>query len=249
MELNGKIALITGGCGGLGQATARKLVSSGATVVITDLDEDQGAASAQALGCEFLRQDVSRESDWLRVTEYLLQQHQGLDVLVNNAAILRADNIENETLENFNRVMAVNCQSVFLGIKYCLPLMKGRNSSIVNISSSSALMGFPQFAAYTASKSAVRSLTMSTAVHCKQEGYGVRCNSVHPDGIATPMVMNIEGTPVAMTQEKAMHAASFAAAPEAIADVVLFLASDASRQINGAALNADNTSTIYPPYL
>jgi len=199
VELNGKIALITGGCGGLGQATARKLISSGATVVITDLDEDQGAASAQALGCEFLRQDVSRESDWLRVTEYLLQQHQGLDVLVNNAAILRADNIENETLENFNRVMAVNCQSVFLGIKYCLPLMKGRNSSIVNISSSSALMGFPQFAAYTASKSAVRSLTMSTAVHCKQEGYGVRCNSVHPDGIATPMVMNIEGTPVAMT--------------------------------------------------
>jgi len=145
--------------------------------------------------------------------------------------------------------MAVNCHSVFLGIQSCLPLMKGRDASIINISSSSALMGFPQFCAYTASKAAVRSLTMSTAVHCKQQGYGVRCNSVHPDGIATPMVMNIEGTPVEMTGEQATHAGSFATTPDAIADVVLFLASPDSRQINGAALCADNTSTIYPPYL
>ena len=249
MSLEGKIAVVTGGCGGLGQSIASKLIAQGAVVVITDLDDTRGNAVAEELGCRFFKADVSQADDWAALVDMLNADYQGLDILVNNAAILRADNIEDETLENFNRVMSVNCNSVFIGTQACLPLMKGRDASIVNISSSSSLMGFPQFCAYTASKSAVRSLTMSTAVHCKQQGYKVRCNSVHPDGIFTPMVMDIPGTPVQLPQDKAMLAASFGSPPDAIADVVLFLASDASRQINGAAISADNTSTIYPPYL
>lgn len=248
MSLEGKIALVTGGCGGLGRATAEKLIAAGARVVITDIDDSRGEHAAQAIGATFIQQDVSNEAAWQRVCAHDALTN-GLDVLVNNAAILRADNIEQETLANFERVMAVNCSSVFLGIKTCLPLMKGRGASIVNISSSSALMGYPQFCAYTAAKSAVRSLTMSTAVYAKQQGLNVRCNSIHPDGIMTPMVMNIEGTPPSLTETQAMHAATFSCPPDAIADVVLFLASDASRHMNGAALSVDNTSTVHPPYL
>ncbi len=248
MSLEGKCALVTGGCGGLGRVTAEKLIAAGARVVITDTDDVNGQSVADEIAALFIQQDVSSESDWQRVCAHEFFED-GLDILVNNAAILRADNIEQETLENFERVMAVNCSSIFLAIHHCLPLMKGRGASIINISSSSALMGYPQFCAYTASKAAVRSLTMSTAVHAKQQGLNVRCNSIHPDGILTPMVMNIEGRPPSLTENQAMHAASFSCEPGAVADVVLFLASDASRHVNGAALSVDNTSTIYPPYL
>jgi len=247
-SLAGKVAFITGGCGGLGQATAARLKSSGANVVISDLDADQGAEVAKALGVTFLQQDVSNPDDWAQIAAALKERFDGLDILVNNAAILRADHIEAETIEQFERVMAINCHSVFLGIQGCLPLMRRPGGAIVNICSSSAEMGFPQFCAYTASKAAVRSLTMSTAVYLKQQGRALRCNSVHPDGIITPMVMNIAGSPPQMSHDMGMQAASFACEPGAVADVIAFLASDDARHINGAAIKVDNTSTIHPPY-
>jgi 3(or 17)beta-hydroxysteroid dehydrogenase len=249
MQLANKIALITGGTGGVGMATAQQFIAEGARVVITDIDVAAGEAAAKALDVDFVAQDVSSAQDWTRVAEYIEQQYGRLDVLINNAAILRSANIEAESLENFQRVMHVNTDSVFLGMQAMLPLLVRQGGSIINMSSSSALLGFPHFCAYTASKAAVRSLTMSTAVYCKQQGNKVRCNSVHPDGIATPMVMNIEGEPVVMDQAKSIHAASFMCEPQAIADVLVFLASDASRHINGAAISVDNTSTIHPPYL
>ncbi|MEK9656012.1 MAG: SDR family NAD(P)-dependent oxidoreductase, partial [Halieaceae bacterium] len=106
------VALVTGGCGGLGQATAQRLTRDGATVVISDLDAGLGAEFADTLGVHFVQQDVSSEAAWRGVTAALSEQYEGLDILVNNAAILRADNIESETLEQFQRVMAVNCESV-----------------------------------------------------------------------------------------------------------------------------------------
>ena len=247
-SLAGRIALVTGGCGGLGQATARRLQRDGATVIISDLDAAQGQSIADELGVQFLAQDVSDVSAWQAAVEQINAEHGALYILVNNAAILRADNIESETLEQFQRVMAVNCGSVFLGIQHCLPLMSRSGGAIINVCSSSAEMGYPQFAAYTASKAAVRSLTMSTAVYLKQQGRAVRCNSVHPDGIITPMVMNIEGEPPVMSREMGMQAASFACEPEAVADVIAFLASDDARHINGAGIRVDNTSTIHAPY-
>ena len=247
-SLADRVALVTGGCGGLGQATARRLKRDGATVVISDLDAEQGQSIADELGVQFLAQDVSDMAGWRATVEQITAEHGALDVLVNNAAILRADNIESETLEQFQRVMAVNCESVFLGIQHCLPLMSRPGAAIINVCSSSAEMGYPQFVAYTASKAAVRSLTMSTAVYLKQQGRAVRCNSVHPDGIITPMVMNIEGEPTVMSREMGMQAASFACEPEAVADVIAFLASDDARHINGAGIRVDNTSTIHAPY-
>jgi len=246
--LAGRVALVTGGCGGLGQATARRLKRDGATVMISDLDAEQGQSIADELGVQFLAQDVSDVAAWRAALEQITAEHGALDILVNNAAILRADNIESETLEQFQRVMAVNCESVFLGIQHCLPLMSRSGGAIINVCSSSAERGYPQFVAYTASKAAVRSLTMSTAVYLKQQGMSVRCNSVHPDGIITPMVMNIEGEPPEMSREMGMQAASFACEPEAVADVIAFLASDDARHINGAGIRVDNTSTIHAPY-
>ena len=247
-SLAGRIALVTGGCGGLGQATAQRLKRDGATVIISDLDAAGGRSIADELGVQFLAQDVSDVAAWQATVEQIAAEHGALDILVNNAAILRADNIESETLEQFQRVMAVNCESVFLGIQHCLPLMSRTGAAIINVCSSSAEMGYPQFVAYTASKAAVRSLTMSTAVYLKQQGRAVRCNSVHPDGIITPMVMNIEGEPPVMSREMGMQAASFACEPEAVADVIAFLASDDARHINGAGIRVDNTSTIHAPY-
>ena len=247
-SLAGRIALVTGGCGGLGQATAQRLKRDGATVIISDLDAAGGRSIADELGVQFLAQDVSDVAAWQATVEQIAAEHDALDILVNNAAILRADNIESETLEQFQRVMAVNCESVFLGIQHCLPLMSRTGAAIINVCSSSAEMGYPQFVAYTASKAAVRSLTMSTAVYLKQQGRAVRCNSVHPDGIITPMVMNIEGEPPVMSREMGMQAASFACEPEAVADVIAFLASDDARHINGAGIRVDNTSTIHAPY-
>ena len=247
-SLAGRIALVTGGCGGLGQATAQRLKRDGATVIISDLDAAGGRSIADELGVQFLAQDVSDVAAWQATVEQITAEHGALDILVNNAAILRADNIESETLEQFQRVMAVNCESVFLGIQHCLPLMSRLGAAIINVCSSSAEMGYPQFVAYTASKAAVRSLTMSTAVYLKQQGRAVRCNSVHPDGIITPMVMNIEGEPPVMSREMGMQAASFACEPEAVADVIAFLASDDARHINGAGIRVDNTSTIHAPY-
>ena len=247
-SLAGRIALVTGGCGGLGQATAQRLKRDGATVIISDLDAAGGRSIADELGVQFLAQDVSDVAAWQATVEQIAAEHGALDILVNNAAILRADNIESETLEQFQRVMAVNCESVFLGIQHCLPLMSRTGAAIINVCSSSAEMGYPQFVAYTASKAAVRSLTMSTAVYLKQQGRAVRCNSVHPDGIITPMVMNIEGEPPVMSREMGMQAASFACEPQAVADVIAFLASDDARHINGAGIRVDNTSTIHAPY-
>ena len=246
--LAGRVALVTGGCGGLGQATARRLKRDGATVIISDLDAAQGQSIADELGVQFLTQDVSDVTAWQAAVEHITAEHGALDILVNNAAILRADNIESETLEQFQRVMAVNCESVFLGMQHCLPLMSRPCAAIINVCSSSAERGYPQFCAYTASKAAVRSLTMSTAVYLKQQGRAVRCNSVHPDGIITPMVMNIEGEPPEMSREMGTQAASFACEPEAVADVIAFLASDDARHINGAGIRVDNTSTIHAPY-
>ncbi len=246
--LDNKLAIITGGSGGLGKAIAEKCIAAGAQVVITDIDDERGQQVAEALGCRFFRQDVSAEADWLALKAYL-EPLGPPHILVNNAAVLRADNIEQETLANFQSVMAINCQSVFLAIHHLLPVMTEQGGSIINVSSSSAFMGYPHFCAYTASKSAVRSLTMSTAVHAKQQGYPIRCNSVHPDGMLTPMVMDIPGNPPQLTPEKGAHAASFACQPDAVADVVVFLASDASRHVNGAALSVDNTATIYPPHI
>lgn len=243
-----RVVLITGAAGGLGQASVKRFVSSDHIVIGTDikLREDLFAHS-QVI---YQEADITSEADWARVIEMVESEHGHLDALINNAAILMAYTLEQHTLDDFRRIMDVNVSSVFLGMKMCLPLLKeSTQGSIVNLSSSSAVAGYPHFAAYGATKAAVRNLTMSTAALCQTQDYGVRCNSVHPDGILTDMISTMKGDFPEMDPAKAERAFKFACEPEAIADVVHFLTTDEARHINGAEIRVDNASTVQMPYL
>ena len=243
-----RVVLITGAAGGLGQASVKRFVSSDHIVIGTDirLREDLFAHS-QVI---YQEADITSEADWTRVIEMIKSEIGRLDALINNAAILMAYTLEQHTLEDFRRIMDVNVSSVFLGMKMSLPLLKASpRGSIVNLSSSSAVAGYPHFAAYGATKAAVRNLTMSTAALCQTQDYGVRCNSVHPDGILTDMISTMKGDFPEMDPAKAERAFKFACEPEAIADVVHFLTTDEARHINGAEIRVDNASTVQMPYL
>ncbi len=243
-----RVVLITGAAGGLGQASVKRFVSSDHIVIGTDirLREDLFAHS-QVI---YQEADITSEADWTRVIEMIKSEIGRLDALINNAAILMAYTLEQHTLEDFRRIMDVNVSSVFLGMKMSLPLLKASpQGSIVNLSSSSAVAGYPHFAAYGATKAAVRNLTMSTAALCQTQDYGVRCNSVHPDGILTDMISTMKGDFPEMDPAKAERAFKFACEPEAIADVVHFLTTAEARHINGAEIRVDNASTVQMPYL
>jgi 3(or 17)beta-hydroxysteroid dehydrogenase len=187
-RVEGKVALITGGASGLGSATARVLAEQGARVVITDIDVEAGARVAAGIGHEalFIQQDVASEADWERVISRVIEEYGKLDVLVNNAGILHMASIEDTSLEDWQRVHAVNSDGVFLGCKYAVAAMKGttKNGSIINISSGAGLRPISLVPAYGASKSVVWSLTRTTALHCAESGYPIRCNSIHNDGTA-----------------------------------------------------------------
>lgn len=257
-RLQNKVAIVTGASRGVGAANAKLLAQHGAKVILTDISED-GKTVAQEInntfgkGCAiFVLQDVSDEKAWSDLITLVQQQYGRLDILVNNAAILKHGSIIDEDYSGWQKIMKINADSVFLGTHAALPLLEqGEGGSIINMSSSSAIMGMPQFVAYSASKAAVRGMTQSVAVYCSQKKNKVRCNTIHPDGIATPMAMEVAKSLGQKGNEVAdpARAMNFVCSPEAIANTVLFLASDESSHINGAAINIDNAATITPPYL
>lgn len=247
-RVEGKIALVTGGGSGLGAADCAALAREGATVIVTDLAVESAQAVADRIGngAVAFALDVADEAAWLRVMDEVGRRFGRLDILVNNAGIVQMADCEDVTLEQFRRVNAVMSEGVFLGCKHALPLLKkAQNASIVNMSSTGALLGYPIFFAYSAAKGAVRSMTKSIAVMCQEKGYRIRCNSVHPGSIETPMVQEAEGR---IGQAKAVGSGvlPFGAngAPEDVANMVLFLASDESRFVTGAEFVIDNAVTI-----
>ncbi len=257
-RLENKVAIITGASRGVGAENAKLLAKHGAKVILTDIsDEAQKVADEinHKYGQEtalFIKQDVSCEQSWTDLIAHTKAQFGRLDILVNNAAILHHASITEEDFAGWQRIMKINADSVFLGTHAALPLIEASGGgSIINMSSTSAIMGMPHFVAYGASKAAVRGLTQSVAVYCAQKGNKVRCNTIHPDGIATPMAMEVgmdlarKGKVVA-DRERSM---TYICAPQAIANTVLFLASDESSHVNGAAITVDNGATIAPPYL
>jgi 3(or 17)beta-hydroxysteroid dehydrogenase len=249
-RVEGKVAVVTGGSRGVGRAVAKRLVQEGASVIITDINAEAGETTAAEIGARFVPQDVANEKDWQQLRELLEGEFGKLHILINNAAMLRSANPVEETLVGWQQMMRVNADSVFLGINTLLPLLAASGGgSIINMSSSSALMGMPHFAAYGAAKAAVRGITMSTAVYCKQAMNGVRCNTVHPDGINTPMIQDVASDLPPADEQSAMRAVPFMCEPEDIANTLLFLASDESRHINGAAICVDNSATIHPPHM
>jgi 3(or 17)beta-hydroxysteroid dehydrogenase len=250
--MDGKRAIVTGAASGLGRATVAQLSAEGAKVIATDVNEEDGRGLADELGegCIFVPHDVSSEPDWVRVMGVAQAELRGVDALVNNAGIVKFGTVEDASLEDWHRVLRVNLDGVFLGCKHVIPVMAASSGgSIVNVSSVAAMAGTPAFAAYAASKGGVRSLTKTVAVHCAQRGHAIRCNSIHPGGIDTPMT---QGLPAAMASASPMAAEALASsglgnvtlgAPEDVANLVLFLVSDESRHMTGAELVLDGGQT------
>lgn len=249
-RLEGKVAIVTGGASGLGAADVRRLSEEGAQVFITDVNESAGRAVADENGARFFLQDVADESSWPLLVETVMKTYGRLDVLVNNAGIAIAEDIEQTSTATWRRTLAVHLDGTFFGCHYAIPAMKeSGGGSIINMSSTAALIGIPPFLAYSAAKGGIRAMTKSIAVHCRAKGYGIRCNSIHPGSIDTPMVHaaleNTRGIKLADAQGPASMRKSLGLGePNDVANMVVFLASDESKHINGAELVVDNGDTI-----
>jgi 3(or 17)beta-hydroxysteroid dehydrogenase len=246
-RVEGKVCIITGAASGIGREDALLLAREGAKVVVTDLNEEGGRQVAAEIGANalFIRHDIASESDWQNVIKTTVEHFGRLDVLVNNAAILTLGSIEDTTLELWQKVQKINGEGYFLGCKYAIQAMKETGGgSIINMSSVAALGAMPMFCAYSASKGAVAAMTRSIALHCKQQGYRIRCNSVHPDGVNTPMTQALAGGQPIPQEALDQDPMNRMAAPRDIANVVLFLATDESRFVNGAEIRVDNAQLI-----
>ena len=246
-RVDDKVAIITGGASGLGLASARRLAEEGAVVVIADIDAEQGRAAAGGIpGARFEPFDVTAEQNWIALVDQVVADHGRLDVLMNNAGIVRLASIEETTEEMWRQINAVGTDGTFFGCKHALRVMKEAGSgSIINMCSTASIQGMPGVFAYSASKSAIRGMTKSIAVLSAQNGYGVRCNSIHPGNMATPMLRGVQE--VVRGRDPAAAEAMekvWVGDPVDVANMVLFLASDESRAVNGAALVVDNTATI-----
>lgn len=245
-RVEGKVALVTGAASGLGLADARLLAREGATVILTDVNEEKGREAAESIGgsATFIRQDVSSEAEWKALAAHIDQTYGRLDILVNNAGVVILASPEDCTLEQFQLANRVMNEGVFLGVKYCLPLLaKSKAASIINMSSTASHVGFPIFFAYTSAKGAVRSMTKSISVHCQAEGYPVRCNSIHAGAIETPMVQFAQGRADQAPQdipETGILPPDALGNPSDVANMVLYLASDESRFVTGAEFVIDN---------
>lgn len=246
-----KVAIVTGGASGVGKADCELLAREGAKVIVADIDEKNGQAVAKGITDKggtaiFVKHDIASEPSWEAVIRLAKETFGGLDILVNNAAILIYGNIEDTDLATWQKIQRVNSDGYFLGCHHGLAAMKRRGGgSIVNMSSMAGIGGVGSFCAYSASKGAVAAMTRSIAAHCRMNLYKIRCNSIHPDGIATPMVTGLHASmpkgkqsAVRMMDAKQMQARF--AQPEDIANLVLFLASDESRFINGSEYRIDN---------
>ncbi len=246
-RMDSKVSLVTGGAMGIGEVIAHFLAREGAKVIISDINEEKGRAVADALGQSaiFVRHDVSDESQWRAVIEKTLVAFGRLDVLVNNAGIVQVSDVEETTMADWRSVHAVHMDGVFLGCKYAIPAMrKTGGGSIVNMSSLAAVGGYPKVFAYSASKGAIRSMTKSIAVHCAQMKYNIRCNSVHPGVIETPMVRQFLDSVAHDPNVPEYQKDPMLGTPEDVANVALFLASDESKFVNGAEIIVDNTALI-----
>jgi len=249
-RVSGKVAIVTGAASGLGAADARRLAEEGARVVLTDINEEAGRAIATTIGGQFVRQDVSDEDSWPQLIALVMSDYGRLDVLVNNAGIAIVEDIETATTQNWRRTLAVHLDGTFFGCHYAIPAMKASGGgSLINMSSTAALVGIAPFLAYSAAKGGIRSMTKSIAVHCRAKKYRIRCNSIHPGSISTPMVHAALEATVGLkimdaADPEATRLALGIGEPDDVANMVVFLASDESKHITGAELVIDNGDTV-----
>jgi len=250
-RLADKIVLITGAAQGIGKACAELFAKEGAFVFVSDIKDDIGLKTALAVGpqAQYLHLDVQNENDWDLAMQQVIAEKKHLDVLINNAGItgfqkgFGLQDPEYASLDSWKKVFAINSEGVFLGCQKAIQKMKHAKGSIVNISSRSGIVGIPGAAAYAASKASVRNHTKSVALYCCEQGYDIRCNSIHPAAILTPMWEPMLGTG-AVRQERLTQIANDIpmhklGSPEDVAYAAVFLASDEAKYITGIELTID----------
>ena len=250
MSVKDCVVLVTGAASGLGLADARMLVAQGARVIMSDIDQERVAALAQELGADFLHQDVADEQRWGEIMGDIQARFGRLDGLVNNAGIAPIADIENTTTATWRTTMAIHLDATFFGCQAAIRLMKeSGGGSIVNMSSTAALVGIPDYLAYSAAKGGIRSMTKAIAIHCRRQRYGIRCNSVHPGSINTPMVQEalrefLDVDLNAADDPERLRRKLGVGEPDDVANMVTFLLSDQSKHINGAEMVVDNGDTV-----
>ena len=249
-RLDGKIAIITGASKGLGEADSRLFIKEGAKVIMTDIDKEAGLALAEELGdnAEFIYQDVRDEQEWKNLINDVVARHGGLDVLVNNAGVVKPGTIESQTLEEYDFIMDVSARATFMGCKYAIPAMTASGGgSIINMASIASIQSVSRVAAYAAAKGAIQALTINIAGHCGENQLDVRCNCLNPSSIDTPMVQNIRAQFMQDPDEAVKLAPKGEIGePNDVAHAVVFLASDESKFINGVSIPLDYGKSILP---
>lgn len=245
-KLKDKVCIVSGGARGIGRGICEAFASESARVVLTDIDEIEGRKAAKEIDCEFIALDVREEAHWDR----LASAHPSIDVMVNNAGVtgfedsLGPHDPENTSLADWHAVHAVNTDGTFLGCRYALKAMKGKGTgSIINMSSRSGLVGIPGAAAYAASKAAIRNHSKSVALYAAQQGWQIRCNSIHPAAILTPMWETLLGDGPDLEERKAAMVKDtplkrFGTIKE-VAELCVYLASDDSAYMTGSELTLD----------
>lgn len=251
-RLKGKIALITGAARGIGQAIAELFSAEGAHVILSDINDGLGQEVAHQIGnnSKYIHLDVSQKSDWELASNFIEKEYGRLDIVVNNAGITGflethgPHDPENLDLDSWHKIHETNLDGVALGCKYGIRLMKSSShASIVNISSRSGIVGIPAATAYASSKAGVRNHTKSVALYCAEQSYSIRCNSIHPGAILTPIwdTMLGEGEQREATIKEISNGVPLGimGEPKDVAYAALYLASDESKYVTGIELNID----------
>ena len=253
-RLEGKTAIVTGGASGIGAAIVRRFADEGARVLSTDVQAKLGQQVADAAGALFMEQNVASAEDWTKIMDNAGAEFGRLDILVNNAGIVIGQSIEDVDLENWHHLLGINLTGVMLGCQNAIRMMKanpdGSSGSIINIASTSAFAALPGDVTYTASKSGVRMLSKSVAVHCAQAGYNIRCNNLVPGATHTAIIDEAAKTvPGMMDMVAAMSPLNRVGQGADLAGAAVYLASDDAAFVTGSDMLVDGGMlAVHPGY-
>lgn len=252
-RLDGLVSLITGAASGIGKTTAEEFAKEGSKVILSDINDEKGYKLAKEIGpnASYINLDVCDEKAWEKTKIYIEENFGRLDVLFNNAGIIGVgvdgfgpQDPEHTSLKDWDKINQINSDSVFLGCRFAIEMMKKNGGSIINMSSRSGIVGVPGACAYASSKAAIRNHTKSVALYCAQEGYPIRCNSVHPAAILTPIWKKMLGNDENNIKEKIKEMSEKIpigrmGEPIDVAYGVIYLASKESNYITGIELTID----------